>query len=107
MPRLPYKIVLSIRTLTDLGKSTTFDLSSMANYQSLTLDDFIICGVDQSYTIDNGTGNVYSSHANLSIVKSYNSSSGLLTAYMNLQCKLDLNSSQRTIQVPVQVYLLK
>ena len=79
----------------------------MANYQSLTLNDFIICGVDQSYSIDNGAGNVYSSHANLSIVKSYNSSSGLLTAYMNLQCRLDLNGTQKAIRVPVQVYLLK
>lgn len=74
--------------VTDLGIGTSFDVTSItSNYQKLTINDFVVEINSFSVTSSSyykGTSNCWPA-GYYTFVKSYNASTGILTAYGHLK----------------------
>ena len=64
-----------------LGTETSFNLTSYENYNEFTTDNFIVCATDASYNFGD---NWHSGYAYVRKNVSYNSSTGILSAYENI-----------------------
>lgn len=78
-----------MRAVIDLGVGQSFDVSSHTGYRSLTANDFIIglatnTGNRNGPIVGNGVGEVEMGRGAISITKSYDNSTGILTAYYTL-----------------------
>ncbi len=78
-------------TVISLGTGTSFNVTSQANYRNFTVNNFVVEPVAGSAS--GGSWNIsdglkYGCSATWSITKSYNASTGVLSAYMAISGKL-------------------
>lgn len=109
------------KQIIDLGTGASFDVSSYSGYQSFTANNFII--EPSSNNVTSFTSNVSGFAFNVgshqftvrnvtSLVKSYNASNGILTAYINGAVDLTCypngwhNVSQGSVRSNVHAYLI-
>lgn len=71
----------------NLGTGTSFDVSNYNGYQNFTTDNFIVCAKSGSYSQSQNMGDqntvlniTPSASCNISVSKSYNATTGILTA---------------------------
>lgn len=97
-----------------LGVGTSFNLSSRSNYRSLTVDDFICEPNESAYFPTNfGPGDDPSDSGHLGfwgltsggiyVVKNYDNSTGILTAYVNGSAECGANSMRKNSSVQLEV----
>lgn len=100
----------------DLGTATSFDVSSYPNYDSFTVDSFLINTFEQgsaNASVSIGTDQPEYGYSSVSLVKSYDASTGVLTAYIQLNVQTrnstfgGMHSAVTTKKIPVNVYLIK
>lgn len=96
--------------LINLGTGTSFNVSSINGYQNFTVDDFIVEPINVGstrYAVNTSNDNQTYVYRGLTVVKSYNATNGILTAYVVINCATTYPVSDGSITASVKAYLAK
>ena len=101
--------IKNVLTLVELGTGTNFSVAHINNFASLTVNDFIVEPINGSVTEEGHSNDCKrGGSGSYTLTKSYNASTGILTAYGTLSCGIhcsDGNNFGNSKTVAVKAYL--
>ena len=103
-----------ISTCMDLGTGTSFNVKAFDGYENFTANNFLINAATtvQQYGGANEWGDIHNGWGQVQLIKTYDATTGTLTAYIELQVRTmssqnsNWHGSVNYATSPVQVYII-